>query len=163
MRFKKLQGFFVAVLDDLLHLRIDNASGLLPKGLGAFIPARHSEIGILSWCQLHHPQFVAHAPAGNHATRKIRRLLDIALRAGSARVVYQFLSGTSSQHPDNLASKVAFRIVVAIRLRTLVRDPEGLATRHYRYAVHRIGTGNDQTENGMSTFVVRNALPVISA
>src|SRR5699024_389986 len=80
----------------------------------------------------------AHAPAGDHALRHARDLLQVVFRACRAVAIHEFLRGPAAESSDDAAPQVRLRVVVAVLRGPLVGDTKRLAARRDRHAGNRI-------------------------
>src|SRR5689334_13993454 len=112
----------VTLADDLEYFLIDGTRGLVAEGLVTAEAIETVQVGILSRRELNQAKTLAHPPASDHVARQGGRLLDVVLRAGRLGAVHDFFGGASTQHADDPRPQVAFRIVVAIAVRSLIRD-----------------------------------------
>src|SRR5262245_10219079 len=153
-------GLHVALVDDALHLGVDDARGLLAERPIGSEAACDPEVRVRARRELHEPELIAHAPARDHVARDLGGLLDVVLRARGARAVHQLFCGASAEHADDPRAQVGFGIVVAVAVGALIGHAERLAARNDRHSVDGIGAGHDQTQDRVAALVIGDPLAV---
>src|SRR5215216_1281937 len=151
-------GLVVALIDDARHLFVYGAGGLLAKGFLARI-ASSPEESVLARGELDSSQLLAHPPARDHRTSEVGGLLDVVFGPCGPGAVDDLLCAAPAQSSHDPTPQVRFRVVVAVVLRALVGDTQGLSPRYDRHPVDGVGTGDDEAEDGVTALVVGDALP----
>src|SRR5690606_35775522 len=148
----------VTFVNDPVYFFVDSACCEFAEGLG--LSYSRTEIGIDLWRELDHAKPVAHPPSGNHTTCDFGSLNDIVLCTGRTRAVHHLFCRATTEDADDSRAKVFLRIVVSVAIGTLMSNSEGHAPWYDAHPVHGVRTGDDESEYGMSAFVVSDAFAV---
>src|SRR5437773_6755792 len=124
MRSQQVTRFAVRLLEQALDLNGDDvghgrAIGLPTTRAEGLQTAPRSSI---TRRESHGTQSLAHAPAGDHLSRQVGRLLHVVLGPGRARLKDQLFSRSATHGANNARVQVLFAIAVAVVLGPLVGD-----------------------------------------
>src|SRR5690606_31216969 len=102
-------------------------------------------------------------PTCNHSPGNLGSLFNVVFGTGCFGSKNNLLGCSSAKYPDDACAEISLRVVISIRLGTLVRDAECLPTRNDGYAINRVCTRNNQSEDRVSAFVIGNSLTFFRA
>ena len=156
---QKANRFAVALFHDLHYFFVDGARGFFAEWFGAVRVGRHAaQIRVLARRELHEANPLAHSPARHHLPREICGLFDVAFRAGCLRAVNDLFRGATTKRTNNAAAQILFWIIVPVAFWPLIGDAKRLTAWDNGHSIDRIGAGYNQAENGVTAFVIGNAL-----